>query len=457
MASMSEEWFEKAISDGHINYLEYSKFTDPVVIGIGGFGKVFKYEWRNSELTVALKCLKVDMDTDEESIKDFINEHSGNILIHQKQAKIADFGLSKRINEMSRTSNSIVHGMVAYIEPKCFINLKYKCDNKSDVYSFGVILWEISSGRTPFKSIESGIPLALHISQGNREEPIKDTPSHYIELYKKCWDNEPVNRPETKLILNTLKQLILNETLSRNNPIENRETSKNDQDNTPVNSSEITTSVPLYLPNAPINSSEITTSAPLYLPNVLVSSSEIPTSASVSAKFELLGDGVQSDNLVESLTNSMTNSLNLTAPNLPNLPNSPSFSQRNNNKRVSYFPNLNFNEDLNQSNLLNLSKDSNSQFYEQMMPYDNNNNVQDIGRPLPKRRTKGASDVIYLPGTKNFQQPIYPTKNAGQSQPYHNTNQNLMANNINNDPYASFNAQFMANKPIINAPIQTQQ
>ncbi|KAF0378178.1 hypothetical protein F8M41_012443 [Gigaspora margarita] len=51
MVDIPEEWLDKAISDGHINYLEYNKFTDPVVIGIGGFGTVFKYEWRDSELT----------------------------------------------------------------------------------------------------------------------------------------------------------------------------------------------------------------------------------------------------------------------------------------------------------------------------------------------------------------------------------------------------------------------
>ena len=76
MANIPEEWLEKAISEGHINYIEYNKFTDPILIGIGGFGKVHKYEWRDSELTVALKCLNVKVDTsiDEKITKDFIYE-----------------------------------------------------------------------------------------------------------------------------------------------------------------------------------------------------------------------------------------------------------------------------------------------------------------------------------------------------------------------------------------------
>ncbi|KAF0510163.1 kinase-like protein [Gigaspora margarita] len=232
MTKTPGEWLEKAISDGHINYLEYKKFTDPTEIGSG-----------------------VDTSIDEKAIKDFINElkllrkvyyhpniitfygitkdssgyynivlqyaddrtlreylkmnftqlqwtdklriakeiafgllflhnnniihkdlHSKNNLIHQKQPKIADFGLSKQINEISMTPNSIVHGIPAYIEPKYFNDHKYKRDNKSDVYSFGVILWEILSGRPPFQSFESIYALTIHIFKGNREKPIEGTP-----------------------------------------------------------------------------------------------------------------------------------------------------------------------------------------------------------------------------------------------------------------------------------------
>ncbi|KAF0471128.1 calmodulin-dependent protein kinase [Gigaspora margarita] len=77
MENIPKGWLEKAISEGHINYIDYDKFTDPIEIGIGGFGKVSKYEWRDSELTVALKSLKVDTNIDERIIKDFINERPG--------------------------------------------------------------------------------------------------------------------------------------------------------------------------------------------------------------------------------------------------------------------------------------------------------------------------------------------------------------------------------------------
>ncbi|RIB27490.1 kinase-like domain-containing protein [Gigaspora rosea] len=135
--------------------------------------------------------------------------HSMNILIHRGQPKIADFGLSKQINEVSITPKSTICGMPAYIDPKCFDNNKYKRNMKSDVYSFGVILWEISSGRKPFENFESSEgELLRHIACGNREKPVKGTPPRYVSLYNQCWDKYPDNCPETNLVFKTLEQII---------------------------------------------------------------------------------------------------------------------------------------------------------------------------------------------------------------------------------------------------------
>ncbi|RIB11350.1 kinase-like domain-containing protein [Gigaspora rosea] len=70
--------------------------------------------------------------------------NSKNILVYNKQIKIIDFGMSKQINEVSTQLYSEIKGMPAYMDPRCFKDLKY--DKKSDIFSLGVILWEISSG-----------------------------------------------------------------------------------------------------------------------------------------------------------------------------------------------------------------------------------------------------------------------------------------------------------------------
>ncbi|CAI2187955.1 9260_t:CDS:2 [Funneliformis geosporum] len=118
--------------------------------------------------------------------------HSNNILIHQHVIKLADFGLSKRIEEATK-KYSDVFGVLPYVDPKRYDEQRkndntfqpYTLNEKSDVYSVGVLLWEISSGRPPFhvKGEEYGISLAIKILQGYRESVIPGTPEYYVNIY----------------------------------------------------------------------------------------------------------------------------------------------------------------------------------------------------------------------------------------------------------------------------------
>ena len=92
---------------------------------------------------------------------------------------MADFGLSRRLAEVSDS----IYGMVAYVDPQCLKGKK--ANKKSDVYSVGVLLWEISSGKKPFESHDNFPEVLMSIIlNGDRELPISDTPSDYINIYK---------------------------------------------------------------------------------------------------------------------------------------------------------------------------------------------------------------------------------------------------------------------------------
>ncbi|CAI2188810.1 13817_t:CDS:2 [Funneliformis geosporum] len=79
--------------------------------------------------------------------------------------KLADFGLSKRIEAATNQSNTF--------------------ELLDDFYSVGVLLWELSSGRPPFyvKDEEYNISLTIEILGGLREKIIPDTPEDYLNIY----------------------------------------------------------------------------------------------------------------------------------------------------------------------------------------------------------------------------------------------------------------------------------
>ena len=86
--------------------------------------------------------------------------------------KIADFGLSKHIDNAYENSESYVvttqhHLPFRWMAPE---SLKTRTFNiKSDIWSYGILLWEITTrGRHPYGTIESSERLISYLDNGNR-------------------------------------------------------------------------------------------------------------------------------------------------------------------------------------------------------------------------------------------------------------------------------------------------
>src|SRR5436309_15071599 len=78
----------------------------------------------------------------------------------------------------------------------------------SDIYSFSMIMWEFTSGITPFNNRAHDIQLSLNICKGEHPEIIENTPQCYIDLMEKCWNKDPSKRPSASKISEIIKSWI---------------------------------------------------------------------------------------------------------------------------------------------------------------------------------------------------------------------------------------------------------
>ncbi|CAB5369213.1 unnamed protein product [Rhizophagus irregularis] len=69
-------------------------------------------------------------------------------------------------------------------------------------------MWEFTSGIPPFNNRAHDIQLSLSICKGERPEIIENTPQCYVDLMKKCWDEDPLKRPSSEEVLEIIKKWI---------------------------------------------------------------------------------------------------------------------------------------------------------------------------------------------------------------------------------------------------------
>ncbi|CAG9534500.1 unnamed protein product [Cercopithifilaria johnstoni] len=123
---------------------------------------------------------------------------------HQMTLKICDFGLS--IKEQ-QASNSELQLPTKWLSPEAIKSMQFT--TKSDVWAFGVLLFEIfTDGSEPYHGM-SNAEVREKLTNGSmyRMEIPLEIPPGIAELIKKCWMEEPKQRPTFKEINRTLTKI----------------------------------------------------------------------------------------------------------------------------------------------------------------------------------------------------------------------------------------------------------
>lgn len=118
-----------------------------------------------------------------------------NVMIDREgNAKIMDFGIARSLKSKGITDNGIMVGTPEYMSPEQVEGKEI--DGRSDIYSLGIILYEMLTGRIPFKG---KTPLSVAVKQKS-EKPVdpkkvnSQIPENISRLILKCLQKNPDER-----------------------------------------------------------------------------------------------------------------------------------------------------------------------------------------------------------------------------------------------------------------------
>lgn len=120
---------------------------------------------------------------------------SENIMVTEEgQVKVMDFGLAKLAGSIKLTKTGSTTGTAAYMSPEQFQNKTI--DHRTDIWSFGVVLFEMLTGRLPFRGeYDSAIMYAI---VNEEPEPIQqyrsDLSSELLHVLNRTLEKDPAER-----------------------------------------------------------------------------------------------------------------------------------------------------------------------------------------------------------------------------------------------------------------------
>ncbi|CAB4438878.1 unnamed protein product [Rhizophagus irregularis] len=176
----------------------------------GNLAEVIKYNWQQ-KLHILYKIIFGLNKIHQENLIhcDF---HDGNILngnINEENkidlVYISDLGLCQPVKSFLEKDS--IYGVIPFMAPEVLRGKPYAL--ASDIYSFSMIMWEFTSGVPPFKNRAHDLQLSLSICKGERPEIIENTPQCYVDLMKKCWDEDPLKRPSSEEVFNIIEKWII--------------------------------------------------------------------------------------------------------------------------------------------------------------------------------------------------------------------------------------------------------
>jgi len=127
-------------------------------------------------------------------------------LTRDRKLKIMDFGLAKILEAVRDRSATIIAGTPDYMAPEQ--SAGRVSDGRTDLYALGVTLFELSTGRIPFREGD----VARQHREATRPDPragIPDYPNELARLILSMMDSSPDARPASAALVGQVLSTIL--------------------------------------------------------------------------------------------------------------------------------------------------------------------------------------------------------------------------------------------------------
>lgn len=134
-----------------------------------------------------------------------------NVLLDEKgEPKVTDFGLAK-VGSSDMTATGAVMGTPSYMSPEQAAGRTKEVGTTTDVYALGVILFELLTGRVPFRgdSVMDTIQLVISQEPARPRSLIPALPRDLETICLKCLEKDPHKRYPTAAALAADLQLFL--------------------------------------------------------------------------------------------------------------------------------------------------------------------------------------------------------------------------------------------------------
>ncbi len=124
----------------------------------------------------------------------------GNILLEAgvvERVKITDFGLARAADDASMTQSGLIAGTPMYMAPEQAQG--QKLDQRADLFSLGSVLYQMISGRPPFRAATTLAVLKRVVEEAPRpiQEIIPETPNWLCDIIARLHAKNPEERFQT--------------------------------------------------------------------------------------------------------------------------------------------------------------------------------------------------------------------------------------------------------------------